>query len=209
MQKFTVQRIPREENAKADALARLGSFNLQDLTRFVFVEVLPWKTTEFTSDYVYQLSPPPPWVEEIVKYKTTGQLPTDKSKSRKVKMTASRYTLIEGELYRKSHTDQPLLRCVDRDEGNYVLREIHEGICGHHIGARSLAHKALRAGYDWPIVLRDAKDLVKKCDKCQRLAPTISQPANDLLPVYNPIPFAQWGMDLLGPFPTVQGARGG
>lgn len=207
LQGFTIQQIPREENAQADALARLGSSSLQDLTRSVFVEVLPKKTTECTSEHVYQISPRSPWIEEIVNFKTTGQLPTDKASSRKIKMAAARYSLIDGELYRRSHTDQPLLKCVDQDEGNYVLREIHEGICGHHMGARSLAHKALRAGYYWPTVLKDAKDLVRKCDKCQKFAPTISQPANDLLPIHNPIPFTQWGMDLLGPFSTAQGGK--
>lgn len=173
----------------------------------MFVEILPRKSIECTFEYVYQLSPPPPWIEEVINYKSTGQLSANRNKSTKVKMAASRYTLINGELYRKSHTDQPLLKCVDKDEGNYVLREIHEGICGHHMGGRSLAHKALRAGMAsdllyWSTVLKDAKDFDKKCDKCQNFAPTISQPANDLLPIHNPIPFVQWGMDLLEPFPT-------
>lgn len=52
LQKFTVQRIPREENVQADALARLGSSSLQDLTRSVFVEILPRKSIECTFEYV-------------------------------------------------------------------------------------------------------------------------------------------------------------
>lgn len=62
-------------------------------------------------------------------------------------MAASRYTLINGELYRKSHTDQPLLKCVDKDEGNYVLREIHEGICGHHMGGQILGAQGVKGRY--------------------------------------------------------------
>ncbi|GFZ00544.1 hypothetical protein Acr_14g0001790 [Actinidia rufa] len=38
----------------------------------------------------------------------------------------------------------------------YVLREIHEGVCGNHSGARSLAKKAVRQGYFWPTMERDA-----------------------------------------------------
>ena len=31
--------------------------------------------------------------------------------------------------------------------------------------------------------------------------------ANDLQPIMNPVPFAQWGMDILGPFPQASGKR--
>ena len=41
----------------------------------------------------------------------------------------------------------PFLRCLDEDDADYVLREVHEGVCKNHSGARSLAHKALRQGY--------------------------------------------------------------
>jgi hypothetical protein len=36
-----------------------------------------------------------------------------------------------------------------KEEGDYTLREIHEGICGSHSGARVLAHKVLNAGFYW------------------------------------------------------------
>ena len=38
----------------------------------------------------------------------------------------------------------PILKCVGREDASYVLREVHEGICGNHIGARALAGKTLR-----------------------------------------------------------------
>ncbi|GFZ06995.1 hypothetical protein Acr_18g0011650 [Actinidia rufa] len=50
----------------------------------------------------------------------------------------------------------PLLRCLRPEEAEYVLREIHEGICGNHSGARSLAKKIIRQGYFWPTMERDA-----------------------------------------------------
>lgn len=56
-------------------------------------------------------------------------------------------------------------------------------------------------------MLADAQAYVKKCDKCQRFVPVINQPANDLQPILNPIPFAQWGMDIIGPFTPASGGR--
>jgi hypothetical protein len=54
--------------------------------------------------------------------------------------------MIEGHLFRKG-ISTPLLKCIGREEVWYVLTEIHEGSYGHHVGAKSLARKALRAGY--------------------------------------------------------------
>ncbi|GAU46629.1 hypothetical protein TSUD_284770 [Trifolium subterraneum] len=96
----------------------------------------------------------------------------------------------------------PLLKCVEETRVEFILQEIHEGINGQHIGGRSLARKALRAGYYWPTMQNDAKDHVLKCDKCQRHGDMHIAPANELKSLISPWPFAWWGMDILGPFPT-------
>ncbi|RVW72875.1 hypothetical protein CK203_057177 [Vitis vinifera] len=48
----------------------------------------------------------------------------------------------------------------------------------------------------------DAAAYVKKCDKCQRHAPIPHMPSETLKPISGPWPFAQWGMDIIGPLPT-------
>ncbi|TYG75839.1 hypothetical protein ES288_D03G064800v1 [Gossypium darwinii] len=48
-----------------------------------------------------------------------------------------RYMLIDRILYKKSYL-QPLLICLSPQQADYVLREIHEGICGHYPSARAL-----------------------------------------------------------------------
>jgi hypothetical protein len=63
-----------------------------------------------------------------------------------------------------------LMLCVSQEEAKGIPEEIHEGLCGSHIGARSLAGKILRAGFYWPELHRDATRFVKTCDKCQRIA---------------------------------------
>ncbi|XP_034225475.1 uncharacterized protein LOC117635208 [Prunus dulcis] len=99
----------------------------------------------------------------------------------------------------------PYLRCLTPEEGHYVLREIHEGICGNHSGARSLAHKAIRQGYFWPSLHTDAQAFTQKCDKCQRFANIPQLPAEPLTAMVSPWPFAQWGLDLIGPMPEGKG----
>ncbi|GJS00877.1 reverse transcriptase domain-containing protein [Tanacetum coccineum] len=53
---------------------------------------------------------------------------------------------------------------------NYVLREIHAGSCSMHSGPRSVVARALRSGYYWPTMHRDARDMIQKCNDCQSYA---------------------------------------
>ena len=54
---------------------------------------------------------------------------------------------------------------------------------------------------------RDALEYVKKCDQCQRYSPSIHQPGGILNPLSSPWPFAQWGLDIVEPFPKVVGNK--
>ncbi|GAU46380.1 hypothetical protein TSUD_280790 [Trifolium subterraneum] len=65
---------------------------------------------------------------------------------------------------------------------------------------RDTRGKALRVGYYWPTIQQDAKEHVKKCDKCQRHADMHLAPPHELKSLSSPWPFAWWGMDILGPF---------
>ena len=79
----------------------------------------------------------------IIQYLKDGKRPEDKNKARLLRLKAARYILYDGQLYRRGFLI-PLLKCVNLEEGNYILQEIHEGVCDNHIGGQSLAHKALR-----------------------------------------------------------------
>ena len=59
----------------------------------------------------------------------------------------------------------PYLRCVNEEEAKYILEELHEGTYGDHVSLKSLISKVIR-GYFWPTLQKDAKEFIKKCDKC-------------------------------------------
>ena len=71
------------------------------------------------------------------------------------------------EVLYKSGFSQPYLRCLAPNEASYVLKEVHEGACVNHSGARSLVYKVVHAGYYWSTIQADAKAYVKVCDQCQ------------------------------------------
>ena len=54
---------------------------------------------------------------------------------------------------------------------------------------------------------REALEYVKKCDQCQRFALSIHQLGGILNPLSSLWPFAQWGLDIVGPFPKAMGNK--
>ena len=95
----------------------------------------------------------------MISYLKTGVLPNEKGAARKLKVQASRFVLIKGVLYKRGFS-RLYLRFLCKEEADYVMREVHEGICGNHLGARSLVHKLIRAGYYWPTMMKDAQAYV-------------------------------------------------
>ena len=51
-------------------------------------------------------------------------------------------------------------------------------------------------------MLKDTQAYVKTYDKCQRFSNLIRQPLEDLTPMTALWPFAQWGLNIMGPFST-------
>ena len=82
------------------------------------------------------------------------------------------------------------------------MKEVHEGICGNHLGSRSLVHKLVQVGYYWPTMQKDVEAYVKTCNKCQKFSNIIRQPTEELTLIMAPWLFAQWGLDIMVPFPT-------
>ncbi|XP_072080867.1 uncharacterized protein [Arachis hypogaea] len=133
-----------------------------------------------------------------------GAIPEGVENNKKFRRQASSFTIFNGTLYRRGYT-RPLLKCLNNSEAEIVLAEAHEGICGTHTSARSLASKVLRAGFFWPTLKHDSQQKIRSCNNCQRHAPLIHIPAEQLHHSDINWPFNQWGLDILGPFPTAPG----
>ncbi|XP_059436622.1 uncharacterized protein LOC132169637 [Corylus avellana] len=164
--KFCIVKIPREENKRADHLAciastveLMGEFEelVQILSEPAITEVISVSAVEVVPD----------WQKEVVEYVEIGTLPSKKKSAVQLRKKAARFTMVNETLYKRGFMLH-LLKCVSKEEGNYILRKIHEGIYGSHLGARMLAHKAVRASFYWPNMTRDSMEMVRNCGKCQR-----------------------------------------
>ena len=125
----------------------------------------------------------------IISYLKDGSLPEGKDEARRLRVQSARYVLLSDVLYKRGFS-QPYLRYLSPDEVNYVLREVHKGACGNHLGARSLIHKVVRVGYYRPTIQADAKSYVKVCDQCQRFSNIPRHPLEYLTPMMASWPFA-------------------
>ncbi|XP_071921925.1 uncharacterized protein [Coffea arabica] len=199
---FELEQVPRSRNKRADALSKLASTSMGALNKEVLVEVVRNRAYEQFDAAVIQAVGS--WMDPIVRYLTSGELPSSKVEARKILLKSRGYVLTDGVLYRRSYL-QPWLKCVTSAEGDYILRELHEGLCGNHVGPRVLAKKGMLSGYYWPTIFRDSTELVARCRSCQLHAPVNHAPTQEMIPLQSPWPFYQWGVDLLGPFPRAPG----
>jgi hypothetical protein len=60
---------------------------------------------------------------------------------------------------------------------------------GLHTRFSVLVTQTTRVGFYWLFIFQDSKDLVKKCDKCQRFAPVSRQPPTEMTTITSPWPF--------------------
>jgi ribonuclease HI len=99
------------------------------------------------------------WTKAYLAYLMRGELLEDPIHRCQVMRRSKAFTIINGELYKRSTTGV-LQRCIAQEDGIAPLREIHEGTCGHHACSRTLVAKAFRSGFYWLSALYDARNIV-------------------------------------------------
>ena len=100
---FEIQRIPRSQDRRADALSRLASTSLSDLSRAVLVEVLA--EPGYEGEVVCPIYPGDTWMGPLVRFLSRGELPEDRTESGKLQRKAARYVLQGNFLYKRSYLD--------------------------------------------------------------------------------------------------------
>lgn len=159
-QEVKIQHIPKEQNTKFDLLSKFtGSRPIQN-HRTMIQETLATPSIlqnvkinvvaqQSTND---QRTP----IERYIRY---GELLVDKTKAKRIIRISVFYYLYGDNLYWRGYS-QPLLKCVGPDQSTYILHEVYEGICGHHVSTRTLVSKVMRSGYFWPTMKADSKKVV-------------------------------------------------
>ena len=131
-----VKHVPRAENSRADSLAKLATALQEDLGRSTLVEYLAEPSIDPYSMVVAPVESVPSWMDPIWDYIIDGTLLDDQKEAAKIRARSARFTNHKGSLYKRGFLT-PFLKCISGEDTEYVLREVHEGICGNHIGARA------------------------------------------------------------------------
>ena len=138
---FSVKNIPRGENEHADLLAKSATQGFP-LPSEVFFETIKAPLVELMERAVLTISPvqSEDWRTEIISFLQGNCLSSDEAYNKRMEARTRPYVIIEGELY-KHGVCSPLLKCLSRTEGMELMKEIHAGLCGSHIGSRPLLGK--------------------------------------------------------------------
>jgi hypothetical protein len=115
------------------------------------------------------------------------------------------FILVDSKLYQRGARSGVLMKCVTKEDGYGILREIHEGVYCNHAASRMLVGEAYRASFWWPTAVSDAEDLVRRCQNCQFFGKQSHVPAHSLITISPSWPFACWSLDMIGPFTTALG----
>nr|GEX14328.1 reverse transcriptase domain-containing protein [Tanacetum cinerariifolium] len=190
----------KTENLAADHLSRLENpykdvFENKDINENFPLETLGKISSEGTS-----------WLADFTNFHAGNFIVKGMSSQQKKKFfkDVRHYFWDDPYLFRIC-ADQIIRRCMHGQEAYDILKACHEGPTRGHHGAKFTAKKVFDAGFFWPTIYKDACDLVKSCDSCQRqgqISKRVEMPHN-VIQVCEI--FDVWGIDFIGPFPSLRG----
>ncbi|KAL6333875.1 hypothetical protein AAG906_039285 [Vitis piasezkii] len=141
-----------------------------------------------------------PWYHDIHRlwHMVLTRVTTAKDR-RALRRLATRFVISGHAICRRS-LDGMLLLCMDRVITDRVMREVHVGVCGPHMGGHMLARKIMRTSYFWLTMETDCCQFVQRCPECQMHGDLIHVPPFELHALTCPWPFSAWGVDVIGMF---------
>nr|GEX83801.1 reverse transcriptase domain-containing protein [Tanacetum cinerariifolium] len=153
----------RSENLAADHLSWLENPHKDVLENKDINENFPLETLGSLS------SGSTPWFADIANFHARNFIKKWLTSQQKKKFfkDVKHYFWDDPYLFRNC-ADQIIRRCVHGQEAIDILKACHEGPTGGHHGANLTAKKIFDAGFFWPSIYRDAHDMIKSCDTCQR-----------------------------------------
>nr|GEX16540.1 reverse transcriptase domain-containing protein [Tanacetum cinerariifolium] len=199
---ITIRDKKGSENLAADHLSRLENPHKDVLKNKDINENFPLETLGSLS------SGSTPWFDDIANFHAGNFIKKGLTSQQKKKFFKDvKHNFWDDPYLFRIYADQIIRRCVHGQESIDIHKACHEGPTGGHHGANLTAKKVFNVGFFWPTIYRDAHDMIKFCDTCQRQG-KISQkdemPQNAIQVCKN---FDVWGIDFMGPFPSLRGNK--
>nr|GEZ23241.1 reverse transcriptase domain-containing protein [Tanacetum cinerariifolium] len=153
------------ENYAADHLSRLENLYENIFDPKEINETFPLESL----NKVAHKDPSTPWFADLANYHARNFIIKGMTSQQKQKFFKDSRSYFWDDPYLfKTCADQIIRRCVAGKEFIDILNACNSGPIGRHYGANYTAKKVFDSGFHWPKIYKDAFELVKHCDSCQR-----------------------------------------
>ncbi|GJZ51357.1 reverse transcriptase domain-containing protein [Tanacetum coccineum] len=202
---FNVIDTKGAENLAADHLSRLENPYENVLDPKEINEKFPLETLNMVT---FRGDSSTPWFADYANYHAGNFIVRGMSSQQKNKFFKDvKHYFWDDPFLFKICADQVIRRCVHDKEALDILEACHNGPTGGHHGANLTAKMVFDAGFFWPTIYKDAHELVKNCDSCQRRGKfsqrdEMSQNSIQVCEIFD-----VWGIDFMGPFPSSRGKK--
>nr|GEU65724.1 reverse transcriptase domain-containing protein [Tanacetum cinerariifolium] len=192
----------RSENLATDHLSRLENPHKDVLENKDIIEYFPLETLGSLS------SATTPWFTDIANFHAGNFIKKGLTSQQKKKFfkDVKHYFWDDPYLFQIC-ADQIIRWCVHGQKAFDILKACHKGPTGGHHSANLTAKKVFDVGFFRPTIYRDARDMIKSCDTCQRqgkISQRYETPQNAIQVCET---FDVWGIDFMGLFPSSRGNK--
>jgi hypothetical protein len=151
---FKVRYVPHLDNRDADHLAWIASSRahiplhvmIEKLTKPSIKSVKTLRETDLMIIDGSEQQPEVDWMSPIKVYLDNQPISDDNVEIKRITRKSRMYHLVNRVLYKHGVNDM-MMKCISKDEGIQLLREIHNEVCGAHSSWRSIVGKSFRHGF--------------------------------------------------------------
>ncbi|XP_070002326.1 uncharacterized protein [Nicotiana sylvestris] len=142
-----------------------------------------------------------PWFANVANFLVTGIVSSELSSNQRKKLKwESLYYYWDEPCLFNIFNDGVIRSCVPKEEQMIILDACHSSPYGDHHGGARTASNVLSCGFYWPTLYKDASELVKKFDECQRAGGISKKDEMPLTTILEVDIFDVWGIDFMGTF---------
>ena len=112
---WELEHVPKDSNERADALAVVAAS--LPIKETIYLPIYYQPGSSILPAQVSQIEEvPPSWMDPIWLYIATGELPNDRGRAHKIQIQLARFSLVDGQLYKRS-LGGPYLKCLTPKQG--------------------------------------------------------------------------------------------
>ena len=111
---WKLEHVPRDRNERVDALAAVTAYF--PVREMIYLPIYYKPDSFILHTQISQIKEAPPsWMDPIRLYITIGELPDDRIRAHKIQIQSARFSIIDGQLYKRS-LDGPYLKCLTPEQ---------------------------------------------------------------------------------------------